>query len=129
MSTVWGQSIGREILSNQMLTYCLKLLVTMLGKSVTSRFYRFGIDVLDRCKTKLKDYSSFCQWLVQLQTFPQFPRILKEYIEYGTRGLLPITNQSASGMASLSGLNPNVYQINDFLNNKFNNSQQQQRQQ
>jgi CCR4-NOT transcription complex subunit 1 len=103
MSTVWGQLIDREILSNQMLTYCLKLLVTMLGKSVTSRFYRFGIDVLDRCKTKLKDYSSFCQWIVLLQTFPQFPRILKEYIEYGTHGLLP-TNQTASGMASLMDL-------------------------
>jgi hypothetical protein len=34
-----------------------------------------------------------------------------------------------SGMASLNGLNPNVYQINNFLNNKFNNTQQRQQQQ
>jgi len=37
--------------------------------------------------------------------------------------------RSASGMASLNGLNPNVYQINNFLNNKFNNAQQRRQQQ
>ncbi len=145
MSTVWGYLIDREILSSQMLTYCLKLLAQMFSKPITSRYYRFGIDVLDRCKTRLKDYNTFCQFLLNQPNFHQFPRILKEYVEYGTRGLLPPNaNPFVSHISSLGSLSNNnnnsslnqtlqqqqqlsntnqaqISSINNFLANKFTN--------
>ncbi len=103
MSTVWGLLIDRDVLSHQMLGYCLKLLVQMLSKPITTRYYRFGIDVIDRCKMRLKDYATFCQWLLQLPNFQQFPRLIKDFIDYGARGILPPNaNAFASQIASLS---------------------------
>ena len=136
MSTVWGLLIDRDVLSNQMLSYCLKLLVQMLSKPATSRYYRFGIDVIERCKTRLKDYVTFCQWLLQLQNFQQFPRLLRDYIDYGARGILPPANTFATQIASLTqSMNLNTLStiqqqqqqqqqsINSFIaaNNKFSN--------
>lgn len=135
MSTVWGLMIDRDVLSNQTLSYCLKLLVQMLSKPITSRYYRFGIDVIDRCKNRLKDYVTFCQWILQLQNFQQFPRVLKDYIDFGARGIHPPNNPFQSQIASLTqnmnlsalnniqhGGNPTqISSINNFLANKFTN--------
>lgn len=147
MSTVWGLMIDRDVVSNQTLSYCLKLLVQMLSKPASSRYYRFGIDVLDRCKNRLKDYVTFCQWILQLQNFQQFPRMLRDYIDFGARGILPPNQQQQQQVNSnssfqsqiasltqnmnLSALNiqhagqqanPNqMSTINSFLANKFTN--------
>jgi len=130
MSTVWGYLIDRDILTQSMLVYCLKLLVSLLKQSITSRFYRFGIDVLDRCKNRLKEYNSFCQWLLQLPNYQHFPRILKDYIEYGVRGMLPpnsfvstLNSSSTINAAALHGNNQTA--INSFLANKFTNGTNQ----
>lgn len=117
----------------------------MLSKPTTSRFCRFGIDVLDRCKNRLKDYSTFCQWILQLQNFQKFPPVLRDYIDYGARGIQPPNtnnnpnnnnNPFQSQIASLtqnmnlSALNSiqhgaanstQISSINNFLVNKFSN--------
>jgi len=145
MSTVWGLMIDREVISNQTLSYCLKLLVQMLSKPATSRYYRFGIDVLDRCKSRLKDYVTFCQWILQLPNYQQLPRLLRDYIDFGARGIQPPSqaansiNPFQSQMASLTqsmnlsalssinhpGQNANN-PINSFLASKFANGSGQQ---
>ena len=81
MATVWGNLIDRGILSAQMLSYCYKLILQMLSKSVHSRYYFFGVKVLDRCKTRLKDFMNFCQASMQLSNFQELPRVLKDFIE------------------------------------------------
>ena len=91
MSNVWGSLIDRGILSTQTLSYCLKLLLQMLSKSVHSRYYFFAVKVLDRCKGRLKDFMNFCQCAMQLSNFQEIPRMLKEFIEFGARGLIPPT--------------------------------------
>ena len=87
MSTVWGLMIDGGVITNNTLNYCLKLLVSMLKQPSNSRYYRFGIDVLERCKMRLKDYVTFCQWILQLPNFQQFPRVLRDFIDYGARGI------------------------------------------
>jgi len=114
MSTVWGLMIDRDVISNQTLSYCLKLLVQMLSKPATSRYYRFGIDVLDRCKNRLKDYVTFCQWILQLPNYQQFPRLLRDYIDFGARGIQP---PNLSGQSINSGNNPFQSQMASLTQN------------
>lgn len=102
MSNIWGALIDRNILSPQMLSYCLKILHSMMSKSVPSKHYLFAIKVLDRCKNRLKDFAPFCQYLIQLSNYQELPRSLKEYIEYGVRGSLPPNNYAPNHMASLT---------------------------
>ena len=120
MSSVWGILIERNILSTQMLSICLKLLLQMLSKSVNSKYYLFGIKVLDRCKIRLKDFASFCQCLMQLSNFQELPKVLKEYLEYGARGMLPPQAQLlAAAVAAANNNNSTLTQSNQFMANKF----------
>lgn len=107
MANIWGVLIDRNILSNQVLVTCLRLLLQMITKSTNPRFFLFCCRVLDRCKNRLKDLTNFCQYAVQLPNYPEIPRPLRDYIEYGARGALPP-----------SAMNPalNLPQLNLHLN-------------
>ena len=106
MSTVWGLLVDRDVLSSQMLNNCLKMLIQLMSKSIDSRFYIFALKVLDMCKNKLKDYANFSQCLMQLPTYQALPRLLKEYVEYGARGLLP--PGSPATFAQISSVTPPI---------------------
>jgi CCR4-NOT transcription complex subunit 1 len=122
MASVWGGLIDRGILSAQMLSYCYKLLLQMLSKSPHSRYHIFGIKVLDRCKTRLKDFMNFCQASMQLSNFQELPRHLKDFIEYGARGVLPPShnNQLPSILPSVQQ-QYNLSTSNVFVPSKYPN--------
>lgn len=51
--------------------------------------YLFGIAALDRFKTRLKDYSTYCEHVRGTPHFNEFPAHLIEYIEYGLQNQEP----------------------------------------
>ncbi|CAF0914580.1 unnamed protein product [Brachionus calyciflorus] len=89
MSNVWGALIERNILNSPMLNSCLRLLIQMFNKPTTSKYYLFVLKVLDRCKYRLKDLTSFGQYLTQSPNYQELPRPLKDFVEFGSRGSLP----------------------------------------
>ncbi len=113
MSLLWGAIIDKNILLPNMLSNMLKLILQMLTKPVNSRFYVFAIKVIDRFKNRLKDLTSFCQCLIQMPNYQEFHKILREYIEYGARGLMP--NFSGGQMPSLTPT-PQPTQSLPFMN-------------
>ena len=110
MSNIWGALIERNVLTPQMLSYCLKILHNMLSKPMNNKNFFFVAKVLDRCKSRLKDFVNFCQCLVQLPNYQELPRLIKEFIDYGTRGSLP-PNYSALTPPLLSQMPPNMAQV------------------
>ena len=110
MSNIWGALIERNVLSPPMLSYCLKILHSMINKPISSKNFLFVAKVLDRCKTRLKDFVNFCQCLVQLPNYQELPRLLKEFIEYGARGSLP-PNYNSLTPPLLGQMPPNIGQV------------------
>jgi hypothetical protein len=52
---------------------------------------------------RLKDYINFCQCLIQLPNFQEIPRVLKEFIDCGSRGMYPSSyNPAQAGQLSLN---------------------------
>ena len=56
----------------------LRYVLEALRKPHGSKMYFFGIAALDRFKTRLKDYPSYCQHLATIPHFSQFPPQLIE---------------------------------------------------
>lgn len=56
----------------------LRYVLEALKKPHGSKMYHFGIAALDRFKTRLKDYPSYCQHLAAIPHFHQFPQHLME---------------------------------------------------
>jgi hypothetical protein len=50
MANIWSALIDRNILSTQLLSQVLKLLLQMMSKQNTTRYYFFAFRVLDKCK-------------------------------------------------------------------------------
>jgi len=92
------------IIENGLVTYmalgvALRYILEALKKPQNSKMYIFGLTALDRCKTKLKEYPQYCQFLASIPHFSDFPPVLKEYIDYGSR-----SQEVPSSVRSLSAI-------------------------
>nr|KAG5712160.1 hypothetical protein BaRGS_014510 [Batillaria attramentaria] len=115
-AVLFGGIIDQGIVTYWTLGIALRYILEALRKPHGSKMYCFGITALDRFKTRLKDYPQYCQHLAAIPHFSQFPQIIIEYIEYGTRSQeppQPLSDASRSltpsmSMASGGGPPPNT---------------------
>lgn len=56
----------------------LKYVLEALKQEYGSKMYMFGIAALDRFKLRLKDCAQYCQHIVAIPHFSQFPKLLIE---------------------------------------------------
>ena len=126
------------------LVVALRHVLDALRSPFNSKMYFFGITALDRFKIRLKEYPLYCQHLISLPNFNEFPASLIEYINYGKQSQEPPirsnlnlvnSNQSNSPTSLTKNLNQSLQGM--LLNNNSSstantvtpfssNSQQQQ---
>ncbi|WAR11775.1 CNOT1-like protein [Mya arenaria] len=82
----------------------------IIEKGLATKMYYFGIAALDRFKTRLKDYPSYCQHLAAIPHFSQFPQPLIEFVEYGAQNQEP--PQLAAAAATSRSLTPVTASLN-----------------
>ncbi|XP_012340948.1 CCR4-NOT transcription complex subunit 1 isoform X3 [Apis florea] len=89
---LFGGIIERGLINSYMtLGLALRFVLDALRKPEGSKMYYFGITALDRFKSRLKDYQTYCEHVRAIQHFSEFPPHLIEYIEYGLQGQEPPT--------------------------------------
>ncbi|KAG7189600.1 hypothetical protein KM043_017285 [Ampulex compressa] len=89
---LFGGIIERGLVNSYMtLGLALRFVLDALRKPEGSKMYYFGITALDRFKSRLKDYQTYCEHVRAIQHFSEFPPHLIEYIEYGLQGQEPPT--------------------------------------
>ncbi|XP_014478138.1 PREDICTED: CCR4-NOT transcription complex subunit 1 isoform X5 [Dinoponera quadriceps] len=87
---LFGGIIERGLIGNYLtLGMSLRFVLDALRKPEGSKMYYFGITALDRFKSRLKDYSTYCDHLRGIPHYSDFPPHLMEYIEYGSQGQEP----------------------------------------
>lgn len=95
-AVLFGGIIDQGIVTYWTLGIALRYILEALRKPHNSKMYCFGITALDRFKTRLKEYPQYCQHLAAIPHFSQFPQVIIEYIEYGTRSQDPPAMPDAS---------------------------------
>ncbi|XP_055890770.1 CCR4-NOT transcription complex subunit 1-like isoform X2 [Biomphalaria glabrata] len=101
---LFGGIIEQNIVTYWTLGIALRYILEALRKQPNTNMYHFGMNSLERFKTKLKEYPQYCQHLAQIPHFMQLPAHLIEYVEYGARSQEPPHPQMPHGMMSeLSG--------------------------
>lgn len=102
-AVLFGGIIEKGLATYMALGIALRYVLEALKKPYSSKMYLFGIAALDRFKTRLKDYPSYCQHLAAIPHFQQFPQILMEYVEYGAQNQEP---PNLAPVASARSLTP-----------------------
>ena len=69
----------------------LRFVLEALRKPDGNKMYYFGIAALDRFKSRLKEYTVYCEHVRGIPHFNEFPPHLIEYVEYGLQGQEPPT--------------------------------------
>lgn len=116
---LFGGIIQMGLVKYMALVVALRYVLEALRKPHGSKMYDFGINALDRFKTKLKDYPLYCQHLASIPHFRDFPQQLIAYIEYGAQSQEPPLN--ASGSVSSTPL-PSVMSSSNIGISSFGNS-------
>lgn len=87
---LFGGIIDHGLVTNYvMLGLALRLVLDALRKPHGTKMYYFGIAALDRFKSKLKEYQKYCEHVIAIPHFKEFPGHLIEYLEYGLQGQEP----------------------------------------
>ncbi|XP_024942332.1 CCR4-NOT transcription complex subunit 1 isoform X6 [Cephus cinctus] len=87
---LFGGIIERGLVNSYVtLGLALRFVLDALRKPEGSKMYYFGIAALDRFKSRLKEYQTYCEHVRTIQHFSEFPPHLIEYIEYGLQGQEP----------------------------------------
>ncbi|XP_011335843.1 CCR4-NOT transcription complex subunit 1 isoform X2 [Ooceraea biroi] len=87
---LFGGIIERGLVNSYMtLGLALRFVLDALKKPDGSKMYYFGITALDRFKSRLKDYQTYCEHVRTIPHFNEFPQHLIEYIDYGLQGQEP----------------------------------------
>lgn len=87
---LFGGIIERGLVNSYMtLGLALRFVLDALKKPEGSKMYYFGITALDRFKSRLKEYQTYCEHVRTIPHFTEFPPHLVEYIEYGLQGQEP----------------------------------------
>ena len=89
---LFGGIIERGLVNSYMtLGLALRFVLDALRKPEGTKMYYFGIAALDRFKSRLKEYQTYCEHVRVIPHFSEFPNHLIEYIEYGLQGQEPPT--------------------------------------
>lgn len=86
---LFGGIIEQGLVEYMALGVALRYVMEALQKPHGRKMYYFGIVALDRFKSRLKEYPRYCQHLMAIQHFNDFPPHLIEYIKYGTQSQEP----------------------------------------
>ncbi|XP_011168409.1 CCR4-NOT transcription complex subunit 1 isoform X1 [Solenopsis invicta] len=87
---LFGGIIERGLVNSYVtLGLALRFVLDALKKPEGSKMYYFGITALDRFKSRLKEYQTYCEHVRTISHFAEFPPHLVEYIEYGLQGQEP----------------------------------------
>lgn len=87
---LFGGIIEHGLVTNFMhLGLALRFVLDALRKPHGSKMYYFGIAALDRFKSKLKDYTKYCEHIASTPHFNEFPSHLIEYVEFGRQAQEP----------------------------------------
>jgi len=86
---LFGGIIQTGIAKYMPLVVALRNVLEALRSPFNSKMYFFGITALDRFKTRLKEYPLYCQHLINLPNFNEFPQHIIEYINYGKQSQEP----------------------------------------
>ncbi|XP_052816540.1 CCR4-NOT transcription complex subunit 1-like isoform X2 [Mya arenaria] len=109
-AVLFGGIIEKGLATYMALGIALRYVLEALKKQHGSKMYYFGIAALDRFKTRLKDYPSYCQHLAAIPHFSQFPQPLIEFVEYGAQNQEP--PQLAAAAATSRSLTPVTASLN-----------------
>lgn len=71
-------SVYCAVFRHMALGLALKFVLEALKQEAGSKMYMFGIAALDRFKLRLKDCGQYCQHIVTIPHFSQFPKLLLE---------------------------------------------------
>ncbi|KAG7168806.1 CCR4-NOT transcription complex subunit 1-like 2, partial [Homarus americanus] len=91
---LFGGIIEQGLVEYMALGVALRYVMEALQKPHGSKMYYFGIVALDRFRSRLKEYPRYCQHLMAIQHFNEFPPHLIEYIKYGTQSQEPPSRPS-----------------------------------
>lgn len=87
---LFGGIIERGLVNSYMtLGLALRFVLDALRKPEGTKMYYFGIAALDRFKSRLKEYQTYCDHVRTIPHFNEFPTHLIEYIEYGLQAQEP----------------------------------------
>lgn len=91
---LFGGIIEQGLVEYMALGVALRYVMEALQKPHGSKMYYFGIVALDKYRSRLKEYPRYCQHLMAIQHFNEFPPHLIEYIKFGTQSQEPPTRPS-----------------------------------
>ncbi|KAK7066940.1 CCR4-NOT transcription complex subunit 1 [Halocaridina rubra] len=86
----------------------LRYVVEALQKPHASKMYYFGVVALDRYRGRLKEFPRYCQHLMAIQHFSEFPPHLIEYIKYGTQSQEPPNRPSGVVLPPSMNVSPST---------------------
>jgi len=94
---LFGGIIERGLVNSYVtLGLALRFVLDALKKPEGSKMYYFGITAIDRFKSRLKDYQTYCEHVRAIPHFTEFPQHLMDYIEYGLQGQDPPSRPQGS---------------------------------
>lgn len=87
---LFGGIIERGLVDSYItLGLALRFVLDALRKPDGHKMYYFGIAALDRFKSRLKEYSTYCEHVRAIHHFSDFPPHLIEYVEFGLQAQEP----------------------------------------
>lgn len=101
---LFGGIIDQGLVQYMALGLALRYVLEALRKPVGNKMYTFGLTALDRFKGRLKEYWQYCQHLISIPHFSQFPSHLIAYVEHGARQQEPPGGAQAPAVATASAV-------------------------
>lgn len=105
---LFGGIIEQGLVEYMALGVALRYVMEALQKPHASKMYYFGIVALDKYRSRLKEYPRYCQHLMAIQHFSEFPPHLIEYIKYGTQSQEPPTRPSGVVLPPSMNVSPST---------------------
>ncbi|KAK8742070.1 hypothetical protein OTU49_002091, partial [Cherax quadricarinatus] len=105
---LFGGIIEQGLVEYMALGVALRYVMEALQKPHASKMYYFGIVALDRFRSRLKEYPRYCQHLMAIQHFSEFPPHLIEYIKYGTQSQEPPSRPSGVVLPPSINISPST---------------------
>ncbi|KAJ8667643.1 hypothetical protein QAD02_009306 [Eretmocerus hayati] len=94
---LFGGIIERGLVNSYVtLGLALRFVLEALRKPDGNKMYFFGVAALDRFKSRLKEYTTYCEHVRSIPHFKEFPPHLIEYVEFGLQGQEPPTRPQGS---------------------------------
>ncbi len=96
---IFGGIILYDFVKGYSFVGALRYVLESLKKPINSQYFTFGKAALNKFKSRLKEFPQFCQHLINIPHFREFPPLLAEYIEYGKQSQEPPIAVSSNGAA------------------------------